>query len=199
MFFHLGRIVLVSHRVLLDFYLNSKSYIKNVSLQIWLEWFFLITDLHNSRKPYFVSNVMIKIFMKVVFLASSISLASSRKIFELMIEESCWIPLSFWRQGGHAHDCVLHVRTTLSLSTQRTSRLSLRISHEDLLLFPLYRWWKQGSESHHDSHRVTHRKWQKQHKHALSDLCSPPFSPTHSLQIEDRPPYDLSSVLSFIP
>lgn len=95
MFFHLGRIVLVSHRVLLDFYLNSKSYIKNVSLQIWLEWFFLITDLHNSRKPYFVSNVMIKIFMKVVFLASSISLASSRKIFELMIEESCWIPLSF--------------------------------------------------------------------------------------------------------
>lgn len=159
----------------------------------------VLPDLHNSRKPYFVSNLMIKIFTKVVFLASSISFASSRKKFELMIEESCRTPLSFWRQGDHAHDCVLHVRTTLSLSTQRASRMSLRISHEVLLLFPLYRWWKPGSESRHDFHRVTHRKWQTQHQHALSDLDSPPFSPTHSLQIEDWPPRDLRSVLSFIP
>lgn len=72
--------VLVSHRVLLD----SKRHIKNISLQIRLERFFLITDLHNSRKPYFVSNFAIKQFTKVVFLASRISLASSRKIFELM-------------------------------------------------------------------------------------------------------------------
>lgn len=75
MFFYLGCVILLSHSVLPGFYLNSKSHIKNFSLQIWLEWYFLRIDLHNCKSHFFCSKFYDKKFTKAVFIISSINLA----------------------------------------------------------------------------------------------------------------------------
>lgn len=61
MVFYLVCIILVSHSILPDFYLDNKTRIKIFSSQIQVEWYILRIDIHNSKKQYFVLNFIINL------------------------------------------------------------------------------------------------------------------------------------------